>query len=713
MQSLLCILIMALAINTPVEIPFRNGDSLPDFSRVGYRWGDVEIPSVKVVKTLAPPRDGADATRLIQDAIDQLNEPGAILLKAGTYNVAGTISISKSGVVLRGEGMKKTRIVATGKQQRTLISMGKVDSERILDSIVVSPISEELVPVGRLFVEVESPELFSVGDRVVIRHDANQEWIHAIGMDSIVERKDDFGRLVRQWRPEDYSEMWERVVCRIEGNKLWFDNPVVFAIHKKYGGGRVIKCSYDRVEECGVENIAFISEYDNTITAVHKKTGDVHYADEAHAWVVVGFSGAEHCWMRNCLAKHFGYSCAFVQKGAKNITVQHCYIEEPVSLIYGARRYGFCIDRGELTLIKDCHADHDRHGFICQAHTCGPNVYTQSVMTHAYDDAGPHHRWTTGTLYDAVKTDNRIRVQDRGGSGFGHGWTGSGIFMWNCEASEIVAQSVHGLHDNYAIGCIAKHGRGWFPERPDGVWVSEGVHVEPESLYEWQLEQRRKKGIKAAPEHCYENVWNTKPEAIVTGEGGVNLEQEVDLGLSVNWAGFNVGASAPEQPGDYFAWGETLPKESYELDNYKYCLGDRNSFTKYVHDSHGQHDGLTRLDPSDDAAAANWGNGWRMPTRDEFDELYSRCSKKFITYKGMDGYLFTGPNGNSIFIPAAGIWVPGVGLAQLGHNGSYYSSDLDDIESIGAAGVYFYSAGWGLTGHYREYGRNVRAVRDR
>ena len=85
-----------------------------------------------------------------------------------------------------------------------------------------------------------------------------------------------------------------------------------------------------------MENIAFISEYDNTITAVHKKTGDVHYADEAHAWVVVGFSGAEHCWMRNCLAKHFGYSCAFVQKGAKNITVQHCYIEEPVSLIYGA-----------------------------------------------------------------------------------------------------------------------------------------------------------------------------------------------------------------------------------------------------------------------------------------------------------------------------------------------------------------------------------------
>lgn len=710
MLNLLCFMVMTLVVTSPVEIPFRDGDTMPDFSRVGYRWGDVEIPSVKVVKTLTPPRDGADATGLIQEAIDQMDEPGAILLKAGTYNVSGSIHINRSGVVLRGEGMKKTRVVATGDKQRTLITLGKPDSQRILDEVSATAISEEVVPLGRLYVEVKDPEEFKIGDRVVLRHDANAEWIHAIGMDRIVERVDDFGRMVRQWRPEDYSECWERIITKIDGNRIWFDNPVVFAIHKKYGGGSVIRCSYDRVEECGVENIAFISEYDESITAVHKKTGDVHYADEAHAWVVVKFTGAEHCWMRNCSARHFGYSCAFVEKGAKNITVQHCFIEEPVSLIYGARRYGFCLDRGELTLFKDCHADHDRHGFICQAHTCGPNVYTQSEMTNAYDDAGPHHRWTTGTLYDAVKTDNRIRVQDRGGSGYGHGWTGAGIFMWNCEASEIVAQSVYGIHDNYAVGCIAKHGRGWFPERPDGVWISEGRHVEPVSLYEWQLEQRRKAGIKAAPQMCYETLWNTEWDPV---QSQVSSMREVDLGLSVNWAGFNVGATSPEEPGYYFAWGETEPKKEYTLSNYKYCNGDRNSFTKYVADSHGQTDGKLRLEAEDDAASVNWGGGWRMPTRDELNELYEKCRKSFVTYKGMDGYLFTGPNGNSIFIPAAGIWVPGKGLCQVGHNGSYYTCDLDEIESVGASGVYFYSAAWGETGHYREYGRSVRAVRDR
>lgn len=114
MLNVLCFMIMALAVTSPVEIPFRDGDTMPDFSRVGYRWGDVEIPSVKVVKTLTPPRDGADATGLIQEAIDRMTEPGAILLKAGTYNVSGSIHINRSGVVLRGEGMKRTRIVATG-----------------------------------------------------------------------------------------------------------------------------------------------------------------------------------------------------------------------------------------------------------------------------------------------------------------------------------------------------------------------------------------------------------------------------------------------------------------------------------------------------------------------------------------------------------------------------------------------------------------------
>jgi hypothetical protein len=156
-----------------------------------------------------------------------------------------------------------------------------------------------------------------------------------------------------------------------------------------------------------------------------------------------------------------------------------------------------------------------------------------------------------------------------------------------------------------------------------------------------------------------------------------------------------------------------LKAKEYTIENYRYCKGTRDSFTKYVTDTHGTIDGRTRLEASDDAAVANWGGGWRMPTKDEISELYNECRHCFVTYKGMDGYMFTGKNGRSIFIPAAGIWVPGKGLCEIGHNGSYYTSDLDDIESVGASGVYFYSAAWGETGHYREYGRSVRAVKDR
>ncbi len=710
MKGLIAILLLALTVNPIDDIPFRNGDSMPDFSRVGYRWGDVDIPDVKVVRELTPPKDGSDATRLIQEAIDEMVEPGAILLKPGTFNVYGTIRINRDGVVLRGAGVRRTKVVAAGREQRTLIMLGKPESERILDLDAAAHITEDVVPVGRLYVEVDKPEMFKAGDRVILRHDANAEWIHAIKMDQIQERKDDFGRMVRQWTPEEYSDSWERIVARVDGNKIWLDNPVVLAIHKKYGGGRLIKCSYDRVSECGVEGIAFISEYDKALTTVHPKTGEVYHCDESHAWVAVKFTGAEHCWMRNCSVTYFGYSCAFVEKGAKNITVQHCFIKDPISVLYGARRYGFCIDRGELTLVQDCHADHDRHGMVCQAHTTGPNVFTRCSMTNAYSDAGPHHRWTTGTLMDNVKTNQAMRVQDRAGNGYGHGWAGASIFMWNCEAQEIVAQSVYGIHENYAIGCIADHSRGTHPDRPDGVWVSEGKKVNPESLYEWQLENRRKAGIKPLPDECYQRIWDEKGPSY---DHLVCTDKEVDLGLSVNWAGFNIGSDSPEGTGDYFAWGEVSPKEEYSISNYRHCNGSRSSLTKYVVDSNGTPDGKTRLEPEDDAATVNWGDGWRMPTKEELTELNTKCIRKYITYKGVGGYLFIGPSGKGIFLPAAGIWTPEFGLRHYGKNASYFTSDLDHIESTGAAGVYFYSGAWGETGHYREYGRNIRAVRNK
>ena len=527
MTSFLTLLVSLLAAALPVDIPFKNGDQMPDFSRVGYRWSDVEIPTVKVVRKLKAPKDGSDATALIQKAIDGMKKPGAILLKAGTYNIEGTIRIRRSGVVLRGEGQDKTILFCKGRPQRDLIKIGHDKVIRTLSKENNSKIVDAYVPLGALSVAVARPQLFKPGDHVMVWRPATKAWLHDIRMDQIRQNVDPIGRIVHQWTTKDFSVGYERIVTAVDGNRIYLDNPVVLAIDKeKYGEGRLIACSLDRVSECGVENLRMVSDYDPSLKMTYG--GKEYCCDENHGWKAVVFAAAEHCWVRDVTAEHFGYALSSMEKGSRCITALRCTSLDPVSILKGARRYCYNISGGECCLVKDCLADKSRHGFVTNGTVNGPNVYTCSEMRDSYTDAGPHNRWTTGTLYDCIKTNTQINVQDRGGSGTGHGWAGANIFMWNCEAKSIIAQSVWGVVENYVIGCIAEKRGGWygqgshaehpdgrfsggvdgnFEERPDGVWISHGKHVEPASLYLWQLERRRELGVKAAPAVCYKNVW--------------------------------------------------------------------------------------------------------------------------------------------------------------------------------------------------------------
>ena len=131
----------------------------------------------------------------------------------------------------------------------------------------------------------------------------------------------------------------------------------------------------------------------------------------------------------------------------------------------------------------------------------------------------------------------------------------------------------------------------------------------------------------------------------------------VDLGLPSGtlWADRNIGANSPEGYGDYFAWGETRPKSVYDWSTYKYCKGSEETMTKYcTKSSFGTVDNKTVLEAIDDAATANWGNSWRMPTREDIIELNEKCKWTWTTRNGVKGYKVVGPNGNSIFLPAAG-----------------------------------------------------------
>lgn len=195
------------------------------------------------------------------------------------------------------------------------------------------------------------------------------------------------------------------------------------------------------------------------------------------------------------------------------------------------------------------------------------------------------------------------------------------------------------------------------------------------------------------------------------GDGKVNGYAYVDLGLSVKWATMNVGATSPEDYGDYFAWGETEPKSEYNWGTYKWCDGDYNNLTKYCSLSEfGPVDNKTKLEPEDDAATVNWGGAWRMPTRNEQDELRTECNWTLDTMNGVYGYTVTGPNGNSIFLPMSGYFY-GKGIEEIGINGTYWSSEHAEYYSSEAYVFYIYAEGdisWNIDRRY--YGLSIRPV---
>ena len=196
-----------------------------------------------------------------------------------------------------------------------------------------------------------------------------------------------------------------------------------------------------------------------------------------------------------------------------------------------------------------------------------------------------------------------------------------------------------------------------------------------------------------------------------------NAHDYVDLGLPSGtlWATCNVGATTPEGYGEYFAWGETQPMTYYDWSAYKYCNGAYDKLTKYCNVSdygdNGFTDNLTTLVPGDDAATANWGSDWCMPSADQWSELRDNTNNEWTTQNGVNGRLFTASNGNSLFLPAAGSRYYH-DFNFLGSRGCYWSQSLNTDHPSRAWNIYFDSFGCGTSGNDdRCNGHSVRAVR--
>ena len=528
-------------------------DIIPDFSRVGYHYGDDEIPHYdNVIATLYPTGDTTDRADDIQKALDAADgvTNSVVLLTEGDYYVKSKISILKNHLVLRGEGGGfqdadgniigwKTRLIATGDStMRSCIAVGPERKSPLVTPLSSVDISEPYVPVGRLSLCVRDASGFNVGDRISIFRPATWEWIHDIRMDQISDGEN--------WSTSNRSMSFERTIVKIIGNRLYLDSPTVMAFDEYYGGGCVAKVSIERVVESGVEDLFVESTYDPSVTLTYASStvankvypGAVVCVDENHCQNGVKFTSCEHCWATRISGRHFVANLVGMGGGSKNITVTDCHSREPISLIQGSRRYAFGISDATMGLFIGCTADKDRHSFVPVSGVPGPNVFTECRATNCFNETAPHCYWSAGVLYDCIVQDtNRIGVQDSDYSGTGgsHGWQGTCVVIWNCEAPEIVCQSpwtAQGRNPtgrNYCIGSIGKKRLStrqhpitgeWLNDRPQGEWVPDpgkgnsntehitsgtyfGATAKGLSLYKAQLEARKEAGIRAIPAEWY------------------------------------------------------------------------------------------------------------------------------------------------------------------------------------------------------------------
>lgn len=485
--------------------PDYLGNRVPDFSYAGYGGGGIALPDVPV-KSVVEPGEGDDAAR-IQAALNAVaNLPvdaqgfrGAVLLKRGTYQVAGSITINTSGVVLRGEGDGEdgTVIVASGTAERDLILVhGEKGVEE--QAQTARRITDLYVPVGARYFHVEHPTGLRVGDTIVVRRYGNAAWIHAIGMDQLPSRDD---RDIVQWQP--FALNMERVVTDIADDQITVDAPIVNAIEWEWGGGEIVQVIDQRIEHVGIERLRGVSEYNAKVRCMV-----VLLCDEKHAQNMINLDNVKNSWVSGVTARHFFHGVAFAGEGSKWLTIQDSSSLDPVSTLTGSRRYPFHV-MGQLILLQRLYSDEARHAFVFNRRVTGPNVFLHSLAEGDYTFSEPHLHWAVGGLYDNVRAP--IAIQDRYTYGSGHGWSGANFVAWNTTGKLIVQKPP--TAQNWAIGHVGTKMPGDFTPRAEGYWVSYGKHVEPQSLYLQQLQNRL--GAVAVTNIGYplgvNSVVNTKP----------------------------------------------------------------------------------------------------------------------------------------------------------------------------------------------------------
>lgn len=451
------------------------GNRLPDFGRCGYKAGMEAIPDAPVRVTVNPA--AGDDRAAIQAAINQVAAltpdangiRGAVLLAPGEFQLSSGLSLSAGGVVLRGSGNADTGTVlrATGTSQYSLISISGSGSRSIVSGTTRN-ITDTYVPVGARSFTVDSTNGLAVGHTVQVFRPCTTNWVHDIGMDQLCCPPDSY-----PWTDGDRDIYWDRTIVRMEGNRITIDAPISTAIEAKYGGGTIRRYTWSgRIEKCGVEYLKGLSNYTNS-------------TDEAHAWTFIGANRAQNCWVRRVTSQYFGYSCVTLSD-VKWVSVLDSESLDPISIIDGGRRYAFNLNSAQLCLVRGCYNRKDRHQYVTGSDTPGPNAFVDSSSDTAYSDAGPHHRWASGILWDRIVVNgNNLNMQNRGNLGTGHGWAGGNCVAWNCDADGGFTVQKPPTAFNWLIGSVGtiENGTVYVGPHDAGNYDHHGSNVFPSTLH--------------------------------------------------------------------------------------------------------------------------------------------------------------------------------------------------------------------------------------
>jgi hypothetical protein len=518
----------------------NEANIIADFSNCGYKGGGVALPEVPV-KIVLYPQLGDDQKR-IQEAIDYVSNlapdnngfRGAILLKAGVYELAEKLNnqkdallIETGGVVLRGEGQGADGTILKINFEEKFQAVAVCSPDPSFKTSHKTRIVDDYIGFGATEFEVENAGNYAVGDLIQVRFTPNQTWLEETYANTYLESGD------LAWDISTYTINFERKITGIIGETIVIHSPVILPLQSRYGGGEIHKIEFNsggRIENIGIENLRIVGTGITPTCAADNPN---------RLQTAIHFDHIENSWINAVTVLHTSNSL-FKTWNSHYITIQDCASLEPLGPKKAGYRYTFYFDAASShNLCQRTYTYDGRHDYVLGPRIPGPNVFLDGYSVKG-GTQGPHQRWAAGTLFDNLKLESLIALEHRGSSGSGHSWAGVQSVIWNTESPTIICDAPAGFM-NYAIGNTGTEILSAYINNTKsgvfrGFYNSHGEHVETRSLYLQQLKDRL--GEEAVnkitiPEqltgNIYDKLANWRGEGPMNNNTGISLNAPQDF----------------------------------------------------------------------------------------------------------------------------------------------------------------------------------------